>query len=110
VLIKNESARKLKAIGVRFSWDNNAPGPPKKSLILTLTMMTRGNDDPDQVAPGGYRIFTPIQAINQYLAQSLQNRRRGHFQTTPSVGPQTSSSLAETIQQGLNRLGIGSGV
>ena len=106
VLLKNESSRGLKAIGVRFSWDNNVPGPPRRSLILTTTL-SRAND-PDQLVPGGYRLFTPVSAINQYLSESPQERKRGHL-SGPSIAEQSAlSSLAQTVQQGLDQWQFGS--
>jgi hypothetical protein len=105
VLLKNESERKLRAIGVRFSW-TNAEGRPR-GLILTLTMMMH-EADPSQMAPGDYQLFTPVQAVNQYLAQAPQARKRGRFQqpSSPSVGQFSSLSLTETVQQGLDELAI----
>lgn len=104
VLLKNESARKLRAIGVRFSW-TDADGSPK-GLILTMTMMMH-QDDPSQIAPGGYQLFTPVSAVNQYLTQAPEARKRGRFQqSSPSVGQYSSLSLAQTVQQGLDGLAI----
>jgi hypothetical protein len=65
-------------------------------------------EDPGQIEPGGYELFTPIQAINQYLFQSPQDRKGGHFKA--QIGQQrTSLSLADTIQQGLAQLMIAGG-
>ena len=116
VLIKNESDRKLKAVGVRFRWPNDKKVPPTKSLILMLTMMMHA-EDPTQLAPGGHLLFTPVSVINQYLALAPEDRKKGYFQTSsrPSAAPPGSSSigqqlaypsLAETMQQGLGRFGI----
>ena len=108
VLLKNESARGLKAIAVRFSWDSNLPGPPRRSFILTSPLS--GANDPDQLVPGGYRLFTPVAEINEYLSQSPQNRKGRHF-SGPSIASQSALlPLAQTVQQGLARLAIGSGV
>jgi hypothetical protein len=104
VLIKNESVRKLKAIGVRFQWFAVGDTRYPRKLILTLTM----DSEPEQMIPGGYRLFTPVQAVNQYLSQSPSARKGGHFRQ--AVGQQhTSLTLADTIQQGLDRLQIASG-
>jgi len=105
VLIKNESARKLRAVGVTFRWNDGSRIP--SSLTLTLTAMAH-EADPDQIPPGGYRLFTPVQAINQYLVQSPEVRKGGHFRQA-SVGQRPPSSLADTIQQGLAQLMIAGG-
>lgn len=112
VLIKNESDRKLKAVGVKFSFTTtqgtNPPHPRPAGLILTLTAMANPND-PDQISPGEFQLFTPVQAVNQFLAESAQARkgvRFGQRPATGSVGPISTLTLAETIQQGLDRLMI----
>jgi hypothetical protein len=112
VLLKNEGPRKLRAVGVRFSWITADDPRHPRSLILTLTAMAHAND-PDQIGPGDYQLFTPVQTVNQYLAQSPEIRKQlGHFPAhpaTPSVGQLSMLTLAETIQQGLDRLQIASG-
>jgi hypothetical protein len=111
VLLKNEGPRKLRAVGVRFSWITADDPRHPRSLVLTLTAMAHAND-PDQIGPGDYQLFTPVQAVNQYLAQSPQDRKRGHFGQPPataSVGRFSPLTLAETIQQGLDQLMIASG-
>jgi hypothetical protein len=111
VLLKNESTRKLRAFAVRFSYQStegtNPPRAQTRGLTLTLTAMNA--NDPDQISPGGFQLFTPVQVINQYLAESAEARRGKQFgqqPTTPSVSRYTTLTLAETIQQGLDRLMI----
>ena len=87
-------------------------GPAVVGSILTLTAMSHEND-PDQIAPGDYQLFTPVQTVNQYLAQSPETRKGGHHfgvrPSTASVGRFSTMTLAETIQQGLDELQIASG-
>ena len=111
VLVKNESARKLRAVAVTFCFiATDLPPQLPRKLTLTLTAMAHAND-PDQIDPGDYQLFTPVQAVNQYLAESPQARKGSHFgqRIAPSVGPFSTLTLAETIQQGLERLKIASG-
>jgi hypothetical protein len=62
-------------------------------------------NDPDQIGPGEFQLFTPVQAVNQYLAESSQARKGVRFgqrtATAPSFGQISTLTLAETIQQGL---------
>jgi hypothetical protein len=110
VLVKNESARKLRAISVTFAYTSTNL-PPKlnpRKLTLTLTAMSH-EADPGQIDSGGYQFFSPVQAVNQYLSASPQDRKGGHFkQAGPAIGP-PPSSLADAIQQGLAKLNIAPG-
>jgi hypothetical protein len=48
--------------------------------------------------------------VNQYLAESPQARKGAHFgQQAASVGTFSTLTLAETVQQGIDRLQIASG-
>lgn len=109
VLAVNGSSRKLRAVGIRFRW-NNTEGRPTQN-ILSLTAMSSEND-PGQMLPGAAHVFTPVGFVNQYLA--IEPIKRKPFPQHTQIGTTNSTSVgtnfALVVQQRLRDLKITGGV
>jgi hypothetical protein len=104
VLVTNNSGRKLRAIGVRFTWKDSRGFSGGAVNILTAMA---NDDDPGQVASGTTMLMTPTQDANDYALQPLAQRKiRFSKPSQPSIvsGVQSKSDLGAKIGETVGRL------
>jgi len=108
VLVTNQSAKNLRAIGVTFQWSNPNPvvGPPQFTTFQVLTAFQP--NDPSRTPPGGSMLFTPVQSVNQYLAVPASQRGaflgRAQISTSAGVIQQPPANIAALVASTLSQL------
>jgi hypothetical protein len=104
VLVTNNSGRKLKAIGVRFTWKDSRGFPGGAVNILTAMV---NDNDPNQIATGTTMLMTPTQDANDFALKSPEQRKARFTQSSqPSIGSgvQSKSDLGAKIGETAGRL------
>lgn len=104
VLVTNNSGRKLKAIGVRFTWKDSRGFPGGAVNILTAMA---NDDDPGQIPSGTTMLMTPTQEANDFALKSPEQRKaRFAKPSQPSIssGVQSKSDLGAEIGETVGRM------
>jgi len=97
VLVTNNSGKKVRAIGVRFTW-KDSDGHPKGTIKVKTAMAN--DDDPAQLPSGASMLMTPEQGANHFRPRAPISQKKPQIRSDV----QSKSDLAARIGGTVGRL------